>query len=198
MRTSRLLQSTLVGAVATVVLCSCAAPASTTAQAAAGVQAAAAPAAGGASTQGSTTQAPLTARMVCGGQVVRNLADLDGVKGSIPTATSWQDPVFTCTFTLPEGPLVLTVRQAADKSAATTAFKAAQQAASGTTISSFAALGIPAYSTAADAVSFVKDDLTLVVDPAGLPAQLGPQSTKRAEFASTVASFVLACWRAHG
>ncbi len=136
--------------------------------------------------------------MVCGGPVARNLKELDGISGAVPAEATWKNPVFTCTYTLQEGPLILTVTKAASPAAAKTYFSTSQQAASGTTIPSFAALGIPAYSTPQGTVSFVKDDMTLLVDAAQLPDAVGPQATARGEFASTVASFVLACWRDHG
>lgn len=142
--------------------------------------------------------APLTARMVCGGEVARNLMELDGISGAIPATSMWKNQLFTCTYTLPEGPLVLTVKKSATNAVAKSYFSATQAAASGVTMPSFAALGIPAYSTPQGAVSFVKDDMTLLVDVTALPDSVGPQATKRGEFASTVASFVLACWREHG
>lgn len=142
--------------------------------------------------------APLTARMVCGGEVARNLKELDGLPRAIPATSTWKDQIFTCTYTLGEGPLVLTVKKSATNAEAKAYFSAAQAAVSGVTMPSFAALGIPAYSTPRGAVSFVKDDMTLLVDVTALPDSVGPQATKRGEFASTVASFVLACWREHG
>ncbi len=142
--------------------------------------------------------APLTARMVCGGEVARNLKELDGLPRAIPATSTWKDQIFTCTYTLAEGPLVLTVKKSATNAEAKSYFSATQAAVSGVTMPSFAALGIPAYSTPQGAVSFVKDDMTLLVDVTALPDSVGPQATKRGEFASTVASFVLACWREHG
>ena len=55
-------------------------------------------------------------------------------------------------------------------------------------------LGLPAYEDTAGRVVFLKDNMTLQVNPTALPQRVGPQKTSRADFAYTLATDILACW----
>lgn len=140
------------------------------------------------------------ARMVCTGQVVDDVTRIMGLDDTAAPSSQWQEPVFTCTFDLPAGPLVLTVHDAEDVDVGRDHFRA--QRASRTNaepIKGVYSLGLPAYETAAGVVSFVRDGKTLEVDATGLSG--GPfgvhQDMDRAGVAYAVATSVLACWTQH-
>lgn len=139
---------------------------------------------------------PPTASMVCGPEIQGSLQTLLALPGR-PTGTStWVDGLFTCTYALPQGQLVLSVQQSADPAAAKAHFAALRShTPTSTALTGLSSLGLPAFQSASGIVSFVKDNLTLEVDATGLTATVGPQRTPRGDFAYTLATDVLACWQ---
>jgi hypothetical protein len=146
--------------------------------------------AGSSSVPASRPSAP--AKMICSDDVRGDLADVLKLK-SKPTATSrWVAPVFTCTYRLPMGALVLSVTESADDAGAH-AFAAGLRKRLPAT-ASVAGLTDVAYQTKTGIVALVKDNDTLVVDASRLPAQFGTEQQKRGDFAYEVASVILGCW----
>ncbi len=136
-------------------------------------------------------------KMVCGDETMDNVKGLAGVD-TIPTKTSWKDGLFTCTYDLAEGQLVITVKQSADADAAKTHFDGLRKGAEGARdLTGLEALGVPSYRTTDGLAVFVKDEMTLTVDPTRLAATVGPEKTDRSSFAYTVATTILACWTEH-
>lgn len=143
------------------------------------------------------------AAMICTGQVVDDVARIMG-RDEIPEPTaSWESPLYTCTFALPDGPLVLTVHDAAEEALGRAHFEGMRAAAPGATpIKGVYSLGLPAYETR-DSVAFVKDGKTLEVDASGLGVsglggRLGVEGDQdRGEIAYAVATSVLSCWTEH-
>ena len=134
------------------------------------------------------------AKMVCGEETRNNIARILALASPPLTTDSWADKLYTCTYALPTGPLVLSVKEAADTAAARAYFERQQQSsAQAAPIEGLANLGLPAFQTPASAV-FVKDSFVLTVDASALPATVGPQQVSRGAFAYQIATTVLACW----
>ncbi|MEW1808472.1 hypothetical protein [Pseudarthrobacter sp. NPDC080039] len=134
------------------------------------------------------------ALMVCGEETRANIVRILALPSSPGTAASWADKLYTCTYALPGGALVLSVKEATGPDAAHAYFQDLQRSTAGAApIEGLANLGFPAFQTPASAV-FVKDNFVLTVDGAALPDTLGPHQVTRAAFAYQVATTVLACW----
>lgn len=132
--------------------------------------------------------------MVCADETRNNVTRILSLPATPATTETWADKLYTCTYALPAGSLVLSVKETADPSAARAYFDRLQQRAAGAApIEGLANLGFPAFQTPASAV-FVKDNFVLTVDATALPATLGPHNVSRSAFAYEVATAVLACW----
>jgi hypothetical protein len=132
--------------------------------------------------------------MVCGEETRTNIVRILSLPSVPGTESSWVDKLYTCTYALPEGPLVLSVKEASDPTAARASFDGLKRATTGSApIEGLANLGFPAFQTPASAV-FVKDNFVLTVDATALTATLGPHNVSRSAFAYEVAAAVLACW----
>lgn len=136
-----------------------------------------------------------SARMVCSDEIRTAVATLVGLPTPPARRTSWAPPVFRCTYQLPAGPLVASVREAGSSAAARRLLDAGRRATPGAErLPVVQGLGLPAYSAPDGTVVFAKDDTTLTVDPSGLPATVGTSARTRADLAYTVATDVLGCW----
>ncbi|UUL75427.1 hypothetical protein NG819_14590 [Pseudarthrobacter sp. Fe7] len=132
--------------------------------------------------------------MVCGAETQGNIGRILALSTVPGTTASWADKIYTCTYALPAGSLVLSVKEAAEPDAARADFHDLQRTTPGSApIEGLANLGFPAFQTPASAV-FTKDNFVLTVDAAALPEILGPNQVTRAAFAYQVATTVLACW----
>ena len=144
---------------------------------------------------GADLQPSSSARMVCSAEIRGDVATLLALRTSAAGVSTWVDHVYTCTYQLPGGPLVLSVDDAPNRASAETYFATMiQHLASPTPLSGLSALGLPAYETANGVVAFLKDDKTLEIDASGLRGPLGPSSETATALAYTVASDVLGCW----
>ena len=144
----------------------------------------------------SMTHAPSpAAKMICADETRKNVATMLGTSGRIPTTDSFLAQRYTCTYRLPQGPLVLSVDDVHGMAAAERAL-ALQRARLGATtpIAGLASLGLPGYESGAGAVVFRKDDKVLVIDARGLPPAVGSSHLTRADLAYQIATDVLACW----
>jgi hypothetical protein len=133
-----------------------------------------------------------SARMICGPEIRRDVATVLALKTQ-PIATSrWADGLYTCTYTLPSGPLVLSVKDLPDAAATTTYFNTVRGRLGNPP--DLAGLGQGAYGTRDGAVVLRKDNHVLHVDATALPATFGAQHQKRTDFAYEIASDILGCW----
>lgn len=136
-----------------------------------------------------------SAKMVCAEETRTNIVKILSLAGPPRTTDSWADKLYTCTYALPAGPFVLSVKEAADPAAARAYFDGlAGATASSRPIEGMANLGFPAFEAPAGSVVFVKDNFILKVDAEALPATFGPHGVSRGAFAYEVATAVLACW----
>jgi hypothetical protein len=134
--------------------------------------------------------------MVCGGSVRADIAAVLG-RPTIPIISrTWISRLYSCTFQLPVGPLVLSVKESADPAAARAHYATTRRDAPAA--KDTPGLGETAYLSPDGIVGLVKDNFTLTVDATGLPAEFGTEGQKRTDFAYEVATIVLGCWTEHG
>lgn len=133
--------------------------------------------------------------MVCGEEIVGDITQILQLDDAPHTVSTWADDVYTCTYHLPMGPLVLTVN-VSDSTAQAGAYFDARRAEA-PDAEEFAGLGERAFGTGAGDVTVVKDDMTLSVDATALPETIGDNGQKRSALAFEVASQVLGCWVEH-
>jgi hypothetical protein len=136
-----------------------------------------------------------TAAMVCGDDVVGDVSRALALPAPPATTATWADPLFTCDYDLPMGPLVLSVQDSSTPAAALEYFDDQQAELGGA--SPAAGLGERAVATPTGTVVVVKDAMTLTVDATGLPEVFGDNDQRRSAFAYEVASIVLGCWTGH-
>lgn len=132
--------------------------------------------------------------MICAEETKSNVVRILALTSPPRTADSWAEKLYTCTYALPGGALVLSVKETADPGTARSYFDRLEGASTGAApIEGLANLGFPAFQTPASAV-FVKDNFVLTVDASALPGTLGPDHITRDAFAYQVATTILACW----
>lgn len=140
-----------------------------------------------------------TATMICGGSVAADVARLTGIDDLPEPSSTWQSPMFRCTFELPDGPLVLSVHDVDDLDEGKAHFAARREAlAPVKALKGMYGLGLPAFETGNGVAAFIREGKTLEVDATALPGSLGPKGTlDQADLAYAVATSVLACWTEH-
>jgi hypothetical protein len=129
--------------------------------------------------------------MVCGAEIRGDI----GTALALPVPmgrSSWQDSLFTCTYPLPYGPLVLSVKELPTDAAARSWFTAGRAAQAANR--NAPGLGEGAYAGPGGTIVVIKDSDVLTVDATGLPAVFGARQQRRADLAYEVASVVLGCW----
>lgn len=132
------------------------------------------------------------AKMVCSDDIKSKVKQVLKLSTDAPTRTSFVDHLYTCTYTLPQGPLVLSVHDSASKAAAGAYYTALRPTLGQT--SGLPGLGEHAYGTSRGTVVVLKDSQTLVVDATALPSMFGSDHQKRTDLAYEIASDVLGCW----
>ena len=148
-----------------------------------------------ATTHAATTSAatpPANASMVCSDEIRGKVQQVLKLPALPTVHSTWIKQVYTCTYDLPVGPMVLTVQVAPTKTAANAAFQARQTATAGAT--QLNGLGEHAYATPNGTATVIKDAMTLTVDTTALPAVFGAEQQKRTDLAYEIASDVLGCW----
>jgi len=133
-----------------------------------------------------------SARMICGAEIRADVTKILGLKSPPATTSRWADHLYTCTYRLPRGDLVVSVKESPDAAATKSYFQARrQQSGSPDTL---AGLTPSAFGTPTGTVVLVKDNNTLTVDATALPTQFGTQHQKRTDLAYELASVILGCW----
>ena len=135
------------------------------------------------------------AAMICGDDVTGDVARVLSLPAPPPTSSTWADQLFTCDYSLPMGPLVLSVQESPDPAAAARFFEDRRGQLGETAPTP--GLGERAYATPTGTVVVIKDAMTLTVDATGLPEVFGDDGQRRTDFAYEVASVVLGCWTGH-
>ena len=145
-----------------------------------------------------TTQATApsaSALMVCGPEISKDVTKILAPPQALTTTTTWTGHLYTCTYHLSSGPLVLSVKESPDTASATAYFEALRKQLGTTTqLTAAQGLGNAGYESAGGTVVILKDGKTLRVDATGMPAASGPQQLSRADLAYEIASDILGCW----
>lgn len=139
-----------------------------------------------------------SALMICSTEAREAVASSLALSSMPAVTPAWQDGLYTCTYALAAGPLILSVKEFGDVAAAQQHLEALQrEIAPAEQLAGLASLGLPGYQSADGDVIFLKDAMTLHVDATALPAQLGPDGVSKSDFAYQIATIILACWRGH-
>ena len=151
------------------------------------------PAAAAAAAAGAEPSA--AALMICDPDIAGKVTLALALATTPPRRATWDGELYTCTYRLPLGLLVVSVREAPTKPAAALHFEALRPRLGAT--EPLLGLGERAYGTRTGAVVVLKDATTLRVDATGLPAVFGRQRQKRTDFANEIAANILGCWTGH-
>jgi hypothetical protein len=136
-----------------------------------------------------------SAQMICSTTTRQAIATALAMSALPAPTAEWANQVYTCTYKLPNGLLVLKVKELTDVSTAQQYFETLRGAlGQNEPITGLAGLGLPGFKTHDGNVVFVKDNMTLHVDATGLPADVGPNRVSRIDFAYQVATNILGCW----
>ncbi len=140
-----------------------------------------------------TSDAPSdTAKMVCGDDIRGQVSQVLKLSAPLKTESSWADQLYTCTYRLPIGPMVLSVKQSTGTAAAASYFSTLRPTLGST--ETLQGLGERSYGTGDGVVVVIKDNMTLKVDTTGLPKVFGADQQRRSDLAYEIASDVLGCW----
>ena len=139
------------------------------------------------------------AQMICAGQVVTAVANVLELGSDASPSSSWEKPMFTCTYEIDGQPLVLSVHDATNQAEGEEYFAALQTSTdNAATIEGTLGLGMRSFSTGDGIVAFMRDGKTLLVDATALPAGLGAdKTTTQSQAAYAIATAVLVCWVEH-
>jgi hypothetical protein len=158
--------------------------------------AAQAPASGPSAAAAVAAAPPASAAMVCGDEIRGKVQQALALPAQPATRATWAGGTYTCTYTLPAGPMTLTVQVLPGTAQAGAELDAGRARTAGA--QPLAGLGERAWGTPAGTAVVLKDDQILTVDTTGLPEVFGVNDQKRADFAYEVASDVLGCWTGDG
>jgi hypothetical protein len=143
----------------------------------------------GAEADSSTRGPSAAARMICKAEARTTITKALGLKSAPASRSRWADNTYTCTYRLPQGAFVLSVKESASATAAATYLRTRRGHAH-----RLSGLTPDAYGTTTGVVMLRKDNDVLTVDASTLPRIVGNQHAKRADFAYQIASDILGCW----
>jgi hypothetical protein len=145
---------------------------------------------------GTSTAGPsASALMVCGTEIKGAVETILAASPAPTTTATWTDHLYTCTYHLASGTLVLSVKESPDTASAHTYLTTLQHQLDSTTpLTGSQGLGFPGFQDATGDVVILKDDKTLHVDATGLAAASGPSKLSRADVAYEIATDILGCW----
>jgi hypothetical protein len=139
---------------------------------------------------------PASAQMICSDEIRSQVKGALGLDSTPTPQSSWADHVYTCTYAVPLGTLVLAVTVAPSVDAAGAQLDALRaQAGAADPEEGF---GERAYSAPGGVLVAVKDNLVLTVDATALPDDLGAGHQRRIDVVRLLAAGVFACWTGAG
>jgi hypothetical protein len=137
----------------------------------------------------------VSSRMICGAEIRRDVVTMLALHPAPSTTTTWAGHLYTCTYHLPAGPLVLSVEESPNVTSGTAYFNALRQRLAPThPLTGLASLGESAYDTSGGMVVVLKDGKTLQINATGLPPVAGQHQQSRTNLAYEVASDIIGCW----
>lgn len=136
-----------------------------------------------------------SAEMVCSDEIHTAVARTFEQPSVAAGTSTWAEQLFTCTYHLDAGPLVLSVKDSLPGPSGRAYFDALR-ASDGRPplLTGLEAFGLPSYETTTGRVVFLKDGKTLVVDAEALPKVAGPKGQSRPDVAYAIAADVIGCW----
>ncbi|NUP49662.1 MAG: hypothetical protein HOW97_20480 [Catenulispora sp.] len=135
------------------------------------------------------------ALMVCGPEIRKALTTALGLTTAPTVTATWADHLYTCTYRLPTGRLVLSVKESPDSTTANTYYADLRRQLGDThPLTGAQGLGNPGYESPGGTVVILKDGKTLTVDATGMPATSGPAKTSRMDLAYEITTDILGCW----
>ncbi len=137
-------------------------------------------------------QPSASALMICSAEVRADVTDVAALATPPVSTSMFVNHLYTCTYAMPMGQLVVSVKDLASAAATTTYFTDLRHRLSGA--ANMAGLGDGAFGTPDGTVVLRKDSHVLEVDASHLASVFGKQSEKRADFAYEIASDILGCW----
>jgi hypothetical protein len=133
--------------------------------------------------------------MICSPEIRGDISRKLSPDAVAPGTITWESALYTCSYQLAEGSLVLSVQDSPNEAVGRRYFGSTRQSArKASPLPGLLGLGLPSYETPSGSVVFLKDGKTLTVDATGLPNSIGPSSLSRSELAYAVAADVVACW----
>jgi hypothetical protein len=134
-------------------------------------------------------------RLVCGPEIRRDIGHLLPTQPAPRGSATWLNDVYTCTYRLPAGPLVLEVTESATVQDARRDFVKVRRALKPTQrLKGLTGLGLPSFETRTGTTVFLKDNKVLRVDATALKRSRAGKSASRTEVAYEVATDVMGCW----
>jgi hypothetical protein len=131
-------------------------------------------------------------KMVCAAETHSIITEVLGLAHTPTSTATWRNHLYTCTYRLPMGTLIVSVKQSSNPAAAAAYFQSSRTSRDGT--KTLDGLGEHSYGTTSGTVVLIKDSDTLTVDATRLPPVFGKESSKRSDFAYELASDILGCW----
>ena len=149
-----------------------------------------------AAAQYASPTAPASAQMICSDEIRSQVKGALGLDSTPTPQSAWADHVYTCTYAVPMGTLVLAVTVAPSVDAAGAQLDALRtQVGAADPEEGF---GERAYSAPGGVLVAVKDNLVLTVDATALPDDLGAGHQRRIDVVRLLAAGVFACWTGAG
>jgi hypothetical protein len=133
-----------------------------------------------------------TALMICSSDIKTKVQQVLKLAALPRTTSSFAHGIYTCTYDLPVGPMVLSVQHAETPNAADAYYQGLKPSLGATDV--LLGLGSKAYGSSRGVAVVMKDNETLVVDTRALPTVFGSDQQKRTDLANEIASDVLGCW----
>ncbi len=145
--------------------------------------------------QGSAALPSDSARLVCGPEIGGDIGKLAGLSSAPKGTATWVDHLYTCTYQLPAGPLVLSVKDLTNQASGLAYFRSLRDTLDKTRmLGGLENLGLPAYESTDGHVVFLKDGKTLDIDASALTGGVGRHNATPSEVAYEVGTDVIGCW----
>lgn len=136
-----------------------------------------------------------TARMVCGSEIRRDLAQILKEPDLASGTATWHKSLYTCAYATRHGVVLVSVKDSPTLTSGHRYFEVVRDGLGGAhPITGLAAFGLAAFETTDGTVVFLKDGKTLQVDATRLPAVAGPAGQTRTDVAYAIAADVIGCW----
>ena len=128
------------------------------------------------------------ARSICEPKLASDLTQTLGLTALVPASATWRDHFYACTYSLPIGQLVVSVKQPVNSAAARTYFEDLRRHLDRPeTVSGLSSLGLPAFRTPAGQTVYLQGAETLEADASGLPPEVGVYGQTRNALADEIA-----------